>query len=172
MVQRLLKILCQVGDLAVTQGEPQVPVGRVEGVAARREDVDGTQRPRLCMIEQGRGLIDARDDRLGHPIVNAGREDRLEPPVAPGLAGAGLYPPLDASFHPAHLVEPAVVHDVGGLAGPGGDRAGAGHHQKAGTAAGAPGSRSRIEKAGEQGAIVVVEGIAVLDEVDEMRAEG
>ncbi len=113
-----LEGLDQVVDLVRRQGQAQPRVGLDQGLPTLLPQRHHLDRPRLRPLEQGRGLLDPRQHRLGHPVVQQ-REDRQPLLLGPGAVDGPDHPSLDPG-DPRHL---AGAHDLGGLAGPGRDRA-------------------------------------------------
>ena len=123
------KLLQQIGDLVIVERQAHVAVGLLEARAPLGEQVDGLQRARRRVIEQCMNLLDIREQHLGHAIVDAWAEGGLHERVGVA-AGVHLYLPLDAALHAIDLAQAAVVQDVRGFTGPGGNRARPGYDQK------------------------------------------
>ena len=116
----------QVVDLVGRQREAQLAIGRLERGAPVATDRDVLHRLARQRREEGGRVRRVEQRRLGHPVVKGrgerrelGRLELLAADQARQQAAAGLDAEFDAALDAAHAGHPAVVRDVGGLAGPG-----------------------------------------------------
>ena len=102
--------------------QPEFIVGRAQRPNAARCQADIAQRGRFMLCKQGAGGLGIEDGGLGHAVMQQGPE-----PLAFGGAKARAVGQVKAinptPFDPPEFAEAAVAEDVGGLAGPGRDRA-------------------------------------------------
>ena len=68
-----LKVLHQVIDFVIGQGQPQLAVGSDQRFAASANHIDTGLRRGLGVIKQATGGFKAGEDRLHHAIVQQGR---------------------------------------------------------------------------------------------------
>ena len=123
------EVVHQIVDFVVRQGQAQLAVGHHQRVTTAGKDVHGGQGLRGVVLEQGMGSVGVIEHRLGHAVVDR-RQDGFA--VAGIEAAAQIEAEGGAALDTNDLVEAALVGDVGGLGGPGRDRAQARrHHQQA-----------------------------------------
>ena len=118
--------LRQILDLRLRQGQAELPVGALQRRARILAQDHARQGPRPPALQQfGRGAIRIGRD-LGHAVV----QRLLQPGQRIGTEAprrAQTVP--DAALDAGNPLEPAVMRDVGGFAGPWRDGADSGHHQ-------------------------------------------
>ena len=123
------KAVQQVVDFVLRQGQSQGAVGCRQCGAPATQCVDGRQWRRRGMLEQLPGCCETVEhdfshavvDQCVHPGIPLGGQLRRQPQV-----------PGHPALQPQDLVQAAIAGYIGGLAGPGRDRAGTGHHQAQG----------------------------------------
>ena len=114
-----LEVREEVVDLVRRQGEAHRRVRLDDGGAAADEHVDLRQRLRGDVAEEEVGLVEGRENGLRHAVVEEGPGGGEVSRVPVEVEGRAA---LDAAHE---ALEPALAGDVGGLGGPGRDRAGA-----------------------------------------------
>ncbi len=122
----------QVVDLVGRQRQAECAIRVVERATPLRADRHAAHRLARQVAEQQRRIGIDREHAFGHAIV----QQRSQSLPGAGIERAGteqsalaFHEKPRAAFNAQHRLEPAVVRDVGGLAGPRRDRAEARHHQ-------------------------------------------
>jgi phosphoribosylformylglycinamidine synthase len=112
-------------DFDSVQREAELAVRALERRAAMRPDVDRREGLGGQLVEQMQCVLARRDDAFGHPVVQRGRHgsarfigERFLATEQTGQARLQRDREFDAALDAAHMLEPAVVRDVGGLARP------------------------------------------------------
>ncbi len=100
-------------DFIRGQRQAQLDVSLLQSGLATAQCVDLDKRARQVIFKQHGAIIDTREHRLDHAIVQQVQRQLI----------AAVYIVEDATLNAANLLETAVVGDIGRLAGPGGDRA-------------------------------------------------
>ncbi len=118
------EVVDQVVDLVLRQRQAQLTVGCLERRTAAAEDVDAGERLRCIVVEELVGLVQRRQHRFGHAVVQQRQQRRA-------LAGVLRIHRVRGAALDAHdLVEAALARDVGGFRRPRRDRSQARHDEQ------------------------------------------
>ena len=167
-----LKAQQQVVDLVVAQGEPHFAVGALERRPAVFQHRNGGKRAGFLVPKKQLRFFQPGEQSLGHAVMHQ-RRDPLYP------ACVGLEPisrgeqPSGCALHAQNALEPAVVQDVGGLAGPGRHGSRAGRHQQTEPGRAIRGFRLRVDVqyALQIAPLAVVQRVAAVKDVNESSAQ-
>ena len=161
----------QIIQLRRRERQPEFIVGRAQRPNAARCQVNIAQRGRFIVLEQGMGGLNIRHDGLGHAVMQQGSE-----PLAFGgieaRAGGQVKAINPAPFDPPELAEAAVAEDVGGLAGPGRDRARPRHDDNVSGQAVRLGAALRVQQRRQPRLLGLGQLALRLGEIHIMRARG
>ena len=115
-----VEILDQVIDLVSRECQTEFDVGRLQCRASATENINEGKRCGFGMYEQGIGVIHVKHNRLRHAVMDQ-RQHGSRLCIRQCRSVAHFKGIDDAPLHTAHFFKPAVMNDVGGLAGPGRD---------------------------------------------------
>ncbi len=119
--------VAEIVDLVGGQRKAALHIGLLERRAPAAEDVDGHQRPRRTLLEEPCRVVEPEEDAFHHAVVQVRSHGRA---LIGRESGRHVHVVGDAALDAPHGGESRVAHDVGGLARPGRERAGPGHHQE------------------------------------------
>ena len=106
------KIFDEVVDFIFCEGEAEFPVGAGQRIVPTNEHVHGAEGRGFSATEKCVCFVEATKDRLGHAIVQEGRDFLC------GVDHVASDPVRDAAFESPYFGEPADVCDLGGLRRP------------------------------------------------------
>ena len=137
------KVLGQIVDFVVRQGEAERGVGSGQCNAPTCGQVDGFERLRRIVMEQGGGVFERIEHRLGHAVVQQRGDGATPPGVEAGTRNEMVgNPALDSD----DLLETTLMDDVGGLGRPRRDRSESRRHQQQGPGRRLVMGRMRVEQ--------------------------
>ena len=161
----------QIIQLRRRERQPECIVGRVQRPNAARCQINIAQWGRFIVLEQGAGGLGIEDGGLGHAVMQQGSE-----PLAFGGVKARAVGQVKvinpAPFDPPELAEAAVAEDVGGLAGPGRDRARPRHDDNVSGQVVRPAAALRVQQRRQPRVFGLGQLALGLGEIDIMRARG